>query len=127
MINVHTLIRNLSMGAFSIAGLLCNMFLCFPLILFTLKFSSLLQRDDFLPTHVILHVTHCRKLGEETFTTQRCTSVIGHRLMSFGPIQDIIEVHLIQLLTLQAVVLVEPEQHHQLSPVIWSTFTTHIF
>ena len=47
--------------------------------------------------------------------------------MSFGSIQDIIEVHLIQLLTLQAVVLVEPEQYHQLSPVISSTPITYIF
>ena len=127
MINVHTLIRNLSMGPFSIARLLCSKFLCFPLILFTLEFSSLLQRDDFLPTHVVLHVTHGCELGEETFTTQRCTSISGHRLMSFGSIQNIIEVHLIQLLTLQAVILVEPEYHHQLSPVISPISITYIF
>lgn len=127
MVHVHTLIRDLGVRAFSIAGLLCSEFLCLPLILPTLKLLPLLQRNDLLPTHVILHITNCRKLGEETFTAQRCTSISGHRLVCFGSIQNIIEIHFIQLLALQAVVLVEPKQYHQLSRVILVTAITYIF
>lgn len=58
MVYIHTLVRNLSMSAFPVRfRFLGSQFLRFPLILLALKLLPLVQGNDILPIHIILHIT----------------------------------------------------------------------
>lgn len=109
-LDVHALVRNRRVGPFPVlcVPFLRGYLLGSALLLLLLKLLALLERNDVLPVHVVLHVAHVRELREETLAAERrAVRVRRHRLVVLRAVQDVVQVHLVELLVLLAVILVK--------------------
>jgi hypothetical protein len=89
---------------------LCGNLLLYASLLFlTLKSLSLLQGNNIHPTHIVLDVADGGKLRQEAFPTHGggASAPRSKSFVIFGVIQDIVEIHVIELLVLLIVVFVE--------------------
>lgn len=108
MLDVHSLIRDGGMGPFPILAFSSSQLLGLPLRFLLFKLVTFLKRNDIFPVHIILDIADVSKLREEAFTTKGSAFArVGHRFVMFGVVEDVVEIHLVQLLVLIAVILVE--------------------
>lgn len=81
----------------------------FVLFIGFLNLSSLLERNDVLPVHVILDVADSRKRGKEAFTAERCTTVTsGLSFVIFGMLENVVQIQFGEFLALLCIILIEP-------------------
>ena len=108
MFDVHSLIRDLGMGPFPVLAFLSSQLLGLSLRFLLFKLLTFLEGDDIFPIHIILDIAHVSKLREEPLATEGSAFVrVGHRFVMFGVIEDVVQIHLVQLLVLIVVILVE--------------------
>ena len=96
------------MGPLAVLGLRRGELLRLALVLLALEALALLDGDDVLPVHVVLDVADVRKLLEEALAAEgRALVLRSDGLVVFRAVEDVVQVHLVELLALLAVILVE--------------------
>jgi hypothetical protein len=81
------------------------------LVLFKFDLLAFFNRDNLLPTYLSLDITDECDRCEEAFATKGRAATITtcDCFVVLGPVEDIVEIHIVQLLVLLCIIFVKPE------------------